>query len=153
MSPDKLAYMALIGVGDTREEGYSRADQILGYSRTSGIVSPQFMNPAGYVSPEVSAQMLKAGGAAGARATRVQTKDGRPLNPRTMSVEDAIDAGLVFAGTPDDVFDQLRAFHAHVGGFGHLLMMGQGGTISHEDTVANLTMFSREVLPRLGELG
>ena len=127
-----------------------RADQILGYSRTSGIVSPQFMNPAGYVSPEVSAQMLKSGGAAGARATRVQTKDGRPLNPRTMSVEDAIDAGLVFAGTPDDVFDQIKAFHAHVGGFGHLLMMGQGGTISHEDTVANLTMFSREVLPRLG---
>ena len=42
------------------------------------------------------------------RATRVQTKDGRPLNPRTMSVEDAIDAGLVFAGTPDDVFDQIR---------------------------------------------
>ena len=111
------------------------------------------MNPAGYVSPEVSAQMLKAGGAAGARATRVQTKDGRPLNPRTMSVEDAIDAGLVFAGTPDDVFDQIKAFHAHVGGFGHLLMMGQGGTIGHEDTVANLTMFSREVLPRLGELG
>jgi hypothetical protein len=32
-------------------------------------------------------------------------------------------------------------------------MMGQGGTISHEDTVANLTLFSREVLPRLGELG
>lgn len=153
MSPDKLAYMALIGVGDTREEGYSRADQILGYSRTSGIVAPQFMNPAGYVSAQVSAQMLKSGGAAGARATRVQTKDGRPLNPRTMSVEDAINAGLVFAGTPDDVFDQIKAFHTHVGGFGHLLMMGQGGTISHEDTVANLTMFSREVLPRLGELG
>jgi alkanesulfonate monooxygenase SsuD/methylene tetrahydromethanopterin reductase-like flavin-dependent oxidoreductase (luciferase family) len=152
-SPDKLAYMALIGVGSTREEGYRRADQILGYSRTSGIVSPQFMNPAGYVSAQVSAQMLKAGGAAGARATRVQTKDGRPLNPRTMTVVDAIDAGLVFAGTPDDVFDQIKAFHAHVGGFGHLLMMGQGGTISHEDTVTNLTMFSREVLPRLGELG
>ena len=150
---DRLAYMALIGVGETREDGWRRADQILGYSRTSGIVSPQFMNPAGYVSPEISAQMLKAGGAAGARATRVQTKDGRPLNPRTMSVEDAIDAGLVFAGTPDDVFDQIRAFHAHVGGFGHLLMMGQGGTISHEDTIGNLTMFSKEVLPRLSELG
>lgn len=151
-TPDKLAYMALIGVGDTREEGLRRADQILGYSRTSGIVSPQFMNPAGYVSAEISAQMLKAGGAAGARATRVQTKDGRPLNPRTMSVEDAIDAGLVFAGTPDDVFRQIKAFHTHVGGFAHLLMMGQGGTISHEDTVANLTQFSREVLPRLAEL-
>ena len=56
-----------------------------------------------------------------------------------MSVEDAIDAGLVFAGTPDDVFDQLKAFYDHVGGFGHLLMMGQGGYISHEDTVDNLT--------------
>jgi len=32
------------------------------------------------------------------------------------------------------------------------LMLGQGGTITYEDTVANLTMFSREVLPRLGEL-
>ena len=91
--------------------------------------------------------------AAGARATRVQTKDGRPVNPRTMTVEEAIDAGLVFAGTPDDVFEQIKAFHTHVGGFAHLLMMGQGGTISHEDTVANLTLFSREVLPRLGELG
>jgi len=152
-APDKLAYMALIGVGDTRAEGWRRADQILGYSRTSGIVSPQFMNPAGYVSAEVSAQMLKVGAAAGARATRVQTRDGRPINARTMTVEEAIDAGLVFAGTPDDVFEQIRAFHTHVGGFGHLLMMGQGGTIDHEDTVANLTLFSKEVLPRLAELG
>ena len=38
----------------------------------------------------------------------------------------------------------------HVRSFSHLLTMGQGGTISHEDTVANLTMFSKEVLPRLG---
>ena len=48
-TPDKLAYMALIGVGQTREEGHRRADQILDYSRTSGIVAPQFANPPGYV--------------------------------------------------------------------------------------------------------
>ena len=48
--------MALIGVGDTREEGWRRADQILGYSRTSGIVAPQFTNPPGYVSPAKSAR-------------------------------------------------------------------------------------------------
>ncbi len=153
MRPGLFAYMALIGVGNTREEGYRRADQILGYSRTSGIVSPQFANPPGYVGVGPAAQMLKSGGAMAARATRIQTKDGKPLNPRTMSVEDAIDAGLVFAGTPDDVFAQIKAFYGHVGGFGHLLMMGQGGTITHEDTVANLTMFSTEVLPRLAELG
>jgi alkanesulfonate monooxygenase SsuD/methylene tetrahydromethanopterin reductase-like flavin-dependent oxidoreductase (luciferase family) len=97
--------------------------------------------------------MLKSGGAMAARATRVQTKDGRPINPRTMMVDEAIDAGLSFAGTPDDVYDQLKAFYDHVGSFGHLLMMGQGGLISHEDTVDNLTLFSKEVLPRLAELG
>ena len=69
-----------------------------------------------------------------------------------MSVDEAIDAGLSFAGTPDDVFDQLRAFYDHVGGFGHLLMMAQGGLLNHEETVANLKLFSKEILPRVGEL-
>ncbi len=101
--------MALIGVGETRKEGKRRADQILGYSRTSGIVAPQFANPPGYVPAPGAAQMLKGGGAMAARATRVQRKDGTPINPRTMSVDDAVDAGLSFAGTPDDVFDQLKA--------------------------------------------
>ena len=53
---DKLAYMALIGVGRTREEGWRRADQILDYSRTSGIVAPQFANPPGYVAPAMAAR-------------------------------------------------------------------------------------------------
>jgi alkanesulfonate monooxygenase SsuD/methylene tetrahydromethanopterin reductase-like flavin-dependent oxidoreductase (luciferase family) len=138
---DKLAYMALIGVGRTREEGWRRVDQILDYSRTSGIVAPQFQNPPGYMSAAANAGALKAGGAGAARATR------------TVTVEEAIDAGLAFAGTPDDVWSQLKAFYDHVGGFGHLLMMGQGGLISHADTVDNLTLFSKEVLPRLVELG
>ncbi|HWD56805.1 MAG TPA: LLM class flavin-dependent oxidoreductase, partial [Stellaceae bacterium] len=149
---DKLAYMALIGVGRTREEGCRRADQILDYSRTSGIVAPQFANPPGYVAPAMAATAIR-GSANTARATRLQTRDGKPINPRTVGVEDAIGAGLVFAGTPDDVWHQLKEFYDHVGGFGHLLMMAQGGHISHADTVDNLTLFSKEVLPRMAELG
>jgi alkanesulfonate monooxygenase SsuD/methylene tetrahydromethanopterin reductase-like flavin-dependent oxidoreductase (luciferase family) len=148
---DRLAYMALIGVGTTREEGRRRADQILGYSRTSGIVAPQFMNPPGYASAAQSAQALKMSATGGFRAGRIQSREGRSIDPRKMTVDDAIDAGLCFAGTPDDVFAQLRAFYDHVGGFGHLLMMGQGGWLSHEETVSNLELFSRDVLPRLGE--
>jgi hypothetical protein len=34
---------------------------------------------------------------------------------------------------------------------GNLLMMGHAGPMSHEDTVNNLTLFSKEVLPRLKE--
>lgn len=37
-------------------------------------------------------------------------------------------------------------------GFGRLLMMGQGGHITQDDTVDNLTLFSKEVLPRVVEL-
>ena len=32
---------------------------------------------------------------------------------------------------------------------GNLLMMGHAGAMSHDDTVENLTLFAREVLPRL----
>ena len=58
----------------------------------------------------------------------------------------------MFAGTPDQVYAQIARFYDLTGGFGHLLMMGQGGRLSHDETVANLTLFSREVLPRLQEL-
>jgi hypothetical protein len=32
-------------------------------------------------------------------------------------------------------------------------MMGQGGLLSHEETVANLSLFSKAVLPRIVDLG
>jgi hypothetical protein len=32
---------------------------------------------------------------------------------------------------------------------GNLLMMGHAGKMSHADTVDNLTLFAKEVLPRL----
>jgi hypothetical protein len=31
-------------------------------------------------------------------------------------------------------------------------MMGQGGLLDHDETVANLTLFSKEVLPRVTPL-
>jgi len=63
-----------------------------------------------------------------------------------------IESGTCFAGTPDDVYDQIKALSDSVGGFGHLLMFGQGGFLDHQDTVTNITLFAKEVLPRLREL-
>ena len=40
----------------------------------------------------------------------------------------------------------------HVGGYGHLLIMGQAGFLEHDDTVHGIRMFAREVYPRLKEL-
>ena len=57
----------------------------------------------------------------------------------------------MFCGTPDEVYDQIADFVEHCGGMANLLMMGHAGGMSHEDTVANLTLFAKEVLPRLKE--
>jgi hypothetical protein len=39
--------------------------------------------------------------------------------------------------------------HDQVGGFGHLLIMGQAGFLEHDETVRGIKMFAREVYPRL----
>jgi len=39
----------------------------------------------------------------------------------------------------------------HVGGFGHLLIMGQAGFLEHDETVRGIKTFAREVYPRLKE--
>ena len=55
--------------------------------------------------------------------------------------------GLCFAGTPDPVYKKIKTFYDHVGGFGHLLIMGQAGFLDHDETVAGISGFAREVYP------
>ena len=43
-------------------------------------------------------------------------------------MEDLTKDGFFFAGTPDEVAEQIAAFNEGVGGFGHVLAMVQGGT-------------------------
>jgi alkanesulfonate monooxygenase SsuD/methylene tetrahydromethanopterin reductase-like flavin-dependent oxidoreductase (luciferase family) len=149
---DRFAYMALVGVGETKEEGFRRAHQIADYSRTTPRANAWDFDPPGYNPAPLSGKIKGAAGK-GVSVFPVEFRDGSKVDVSKATVDDFINAGLVFAGTPDMVYDQLKEFYDHVGGFGHLLMMGQGGHISHADTVANLKLFSKEVLPRLSELG
>jgi alkanesulfonate monooxygenase SsuD/methylene tetrahydromethanopterin reductase-like flavin-dependent oxidoreductase (luciferase family) len=141
---DRFAYLGLVAVSHDKEEARKRGDLIAGYLRTSAIVHVPFRNPPGYMSAEDNARMLR-----GEAPPRGFTKDGRAINIHATSVDDLIDAGGLFCGTPDEVYDQIVAFCEHCGGMGNLLMMGQAGFLTHEQTVDNLTLFSREVLPRL----
>ena len=68
------------------------------------------------------------------------------------AVEGAIEAGTMFAGTPDQVVKQFQKHYNYVGGYGHLLIMGQAGFLEHDDTVHGIKMFAREVYPRLKQL-
>ncbi len=83
---------------------------------------------------------------------RVQRRDGSDSRMQDGAVEDYMAAGVAFAGAPAQVVEQVQAFASAVGGFEHLLMMGQGGCLGHEDTVANLTLFSEEALPAISGL-
>jgi len=141
---DRLAYLGLVAVADNEAEARRRGELVAGYLYSSAIVHVPFRNPPGFLTADDNARMLR-----GVSAPRSFTKDGRGVNMHAGSVQDLIDAGVLFCGTPDQVYRQIIDFTEYCGGMGNLLMMGHAGFLSHEDTVSNLTMFSEEVMPRL----
>lgn len=69
-----------------------------------------------------------------------------------VALRDLVAAGLMFAGTPDQVYRQIVDFEQATGGFENLLLlMLHSGALNHADTVDSLTLFGKEVLPRLRE--
>jgi alkanesulfonate monooxygenase SsuD/methylene tetrahydromethanopterin reductase-like flavin-dependent oxidoreductase (luciferase family) len=142
--PDRFAYLGIVAVAQTKKEAMRRAEIMSAYLRTSALVSEPFKSPPGYFSVGDTARMLRAG-----RKQAAQTKQGQAVDAYQGSIEDLIAAGVMFVGTPDDVYQQLADFNDGVGGLGNFLMMGQAGHLSHEDTVDNLTLFAKEVMPRL----
>lgn len=134
---DRLAYAALVYVGETDEEGFAGADKLMWYIRANKV-PPQFSNPPGYLSIPA----------------RVGTMQGKksPFAFADRTFEELIDRGVIFAGSPDTVHEQISRFYDDVGGFGHLLMMSQAGFLEHEETVKGLRLFAEEVYPRLREL-
>jgi len=82
---------------------------------------------------------------------RSYTRDHRVIDMRTASVQELIDAAILFCGTPDQVYEQIVEFCEYCGGMGNLLMMGHAGAMTHAETVDNLTLFAKEVMPRLKE--
>ena len=144
---DRFAYLAYVAVGETEAEARRLGELVLSYPRTSGIVHPPFRNPPGFASVEASIGIMK-----GAKKLRGLTKDGKFVNQAQDSVQDLIDAKVLFCGTPDQVYEQIVEFVDHCGGLGNLLMMGQAGHMTHTETVGNLTLFAEEVLPRLRDI-
>ena len=69
-----------------------------------------------------------------------------------MTPEKAMAQGILFAGTPDTVYKQIMDFYDFVGGFGHLVMVGRSGFMTHAETEKSIELFAREVLPRLKEI-
>ncbi len=135
---NRLAYAALVYVGDNEKEAHEGAEKLLWYV-TANKVAPQYANPPGYTPVAGNVAMLR-----GAE---------HPLSAfaKGASVEAAIRSGFMFAGTPDQVFHQIKRHYEHVGGYGHLLNMGQAGFLEHDAAAAGIRNFARYVYPRLKE--
>ena len=133
---DRLAYSPLLYTANTRQKARDGAEKLLWYLKANKI--PQhYRNPPGYVPVDAAVRIMR--GAAPNLASSI----------KDMTVESAIEAGILFAGLPDEVHDQIVRLYDHVGGFGHMLMLGQAGFLDHRDTIDGIRMFAREVLPRL----
>ena len=131
---DRFAYAALVYTGETEEEGRAGAEKLLWYIRANKVPLHVTLPP-GYVPPSVRGETL-----AGRRPTLF-----RAFADSTL--DDFIDQGLVFCGTPDAVKRQIDTFYERVDGFGHLLIMGQAGFLEHDETVAGIKLFANEVAP------
>lgn len=133
---DRFAYAALTYVGKTDSDGFAGAEKLMWYLNANKV-SPQFKNPPGYSSVSTSMALMRGASTAFDRSS--------PL-------ESCIEQGIVFAGSPDTVYRQIRKHHDAVGGYGNLLIMGQAGFLEHDETMSSIKLLGTEVAPRLAEL-
>lgn len=131
---DRLAYCALVSVGETEEDARATAEQLLWYMHTSKG-APQFSNPPGYHPPHVAAKFMQP-----------------QVKAAPATVDGEIRKGNMFCGTPDKVFEQIKTFYEYSGGFGQLMGMFHAGLMKRETASKSATLYAREVMPRLQEL-
>jgi len=144
---DRFAYLALFAIAHNEQEARRRGELVADYLRTGSRVYPPFKNPPGYLSVDDNVRLMR-----GQTPERSFTKDGRIIDMRTGSVQDLIDSVLMLCGTPDQIYKQIADFVEYTGGLGNLLIMAQAGHLNHADTVDQLTLMAKEVMPRLQEL-
>lgn len=144
---DRFGYLAMGAVAHDREEARRRADILADYLRTNSQVADPFNRPPGYFGVDAAFKAMRS---PNPKAFRIlYTPQGRPVELSTASLDDFIECGITFAGTPDDVYEQICKFVDAVGGLGNLLLMMQGGRLDHDSTVDSMTLFAKEVMPRL----
>jgi alkanesulfonate monooxygenase SsuD/methylene tetrahydromethanopterin reductase-like flavin-dependent oxidoreductase (luciferase family) len=135
---DRLAYAALVFVGDTDADGMAGAEKLMWYVSANKVPS-HLSTPPGYIAPHLRAM-----------AVRGQMSK---YAMRGKSVEEMMERGVLFAGSPDTVAAQINRFRDAVGPFGHLLIMGQAGYLRKDDVIASLTRMANDVRPQIAAVG
>ena len=158
VTTENFAYAALVYVGDTDEEGIRVGGKLLWFLNTSLKSAPQYAKfLPGTVPPQFAPQVYRTRPKPAAADLVNAEKGVAPASQNaarltTMTPEQAMADGILFAGSPDSVYRQIMEFHDKVGGFGHLAMIGRSGFMTHAESEKGIRLFAREVLPRLREV-
>ncbi len=151
---DRFAYAALVAVGETEEAGMRLGQKLMWFLNTSMKSAPQFGKflPGG-APPEAAPMIYRTRPRANPSATPMPANMKPSVGASNALIgttaEQAKAQGILFAGTPDSVYKQIKDFYDFVGGFGHLVMIGRSGAMNHEETEKSINLFARDVLPRL----
>jgi alkanesulfonate monooxygenase SsuD/methylene tetrahydromethanopterin reductase-like flavin-dependent oxidoreductase (luciferase family) len=154
---DHFAYAALVYVGDTHDEGVRVGSQLLWFLNTSLKSAPQYSKfLPGTVPPQMAPALYRtapraSGGGTGAPSAPSASQNAAALI--NLTPEQAMERGILFVGSPDTVYRQIMDFSDKVGGFGHLVMIGRSGYMTHVEAEKGIKLFAKEVLPRLREIG
>ncbi len=159
VTTENFAYAAFVYVGDTDEEGLRVGSKLLWFLHTSLKSAPQYSQfLPGTMPPQFAPQVYRTtptpSADAGAPAGNQPVASAGHNAARLMSItaEQAMAQGILFAGSPDTVYRQIMAFYDKVGGFGHLSLVGRTGFMTHAESEKGIRLFSTEVLPRLREI-
>jgi alkanesulfonate monooxygenase SsuD/methylene tetrahydromethanopterin reductase-like flavin-dependent oxidoreductase (luciferase family) len=134
---DRFGFLGFGYTAETEEAAREGGKRLTWYL-SSGRTVNYFPAP-GYLS---AAAIVAARSESGARMAPTTRPD----------VDTQIEVGNMFIGTPDTVYDRIKKFHDHVGGLGNLLLMGHAGPMTHAEVRKSMTLFAKEVLPRVKEL-
>lgn len=136
---DKLALLVLCYVAETDEKAEKEGQEMLWYLRNNAAF--RFKQPPGYSPVSDMIKMFKP------------KNDGIFLIDRNASFQTLIDNGILIAGSPKTVVNQIKRLNERVGGLGNLLCMNQAGFLSHEKTIRSMKLLAKEVYPEVKKLG
>src|ERR1700709_937607 len=135
---DRFSYMAFAYVGDTDEEGLRIGQKIAWFLTVSIKSAPQFAKfQPGQLPPELTPGAWRTGAS---------------KRPNNLTVEALVNQGQMFAGNPDTVARQIKAFRERVGGVGRIIMMTRQGLVTHDEAMRSFNRAAKEVLPQLRDL-
>jgi len=149
--PDRFGYTAFVYTGDTDEEGLRVGSKLLWFLNTGLKAAPQYSKfLPGQTAPAQASALYRSAPASGATGVAAAGRNAAALVG--INAEQAIARGLMFAGNPDTVYRQIMEFQEKAGRFEHLILASRSGLMTHAEAKKGLTLFAKEVLPRLREV-